>query len=86
MTNLPCRCACRVRIIQHDSRRGQPGRQEGTIDFSGSMTRLDTAGFSSVNYRRGAGEGVTDTIIGKGRFELAPIFQGMVDWSFDFGG
>jgi vitamin B12 transporter len=30
--------------------------KKGPIDFSGSITRLDTAGFSAINYRRGAAE------------------------------
>lgn len=30
--------------------------KKGPIDFSGSITRLDTAGFSAINYRRGATE------------------------------
>jgi vitamin B12 transporter len=30
--------------------------KQGPIDFSGSLTRLDTAGFSAINYRRGATE------------------------------
>lgn len=30
--------------------------KKGPIDFSGSVTRLDTAGFSAINYRRGAAE------------------------------
>jgi vitamin B12 transporter len=30
--------------------------KKGPIDFSGSITRWDTAGFSAINYRRGASE------------------------------
>ncbi|MFY4728116.1 TonB-dependent receptor plug domain-containing protein [Nitrospira sp. BLG_2] len=30
--------------------------KKGPIDFSGTITRLDTAGFSAINYRRGATE------------------------------
>jgi vitamin B12 transporter len=30
--------------------------KKGPVDFSGSITRLDTAGFSAINYRRGATE------------------------------
>lgn len=30
--------------------------KKGPIDFSGSITRWDTAGFSAINYRRGAAE------------------------------
>jgi vitamin B12 transporter len=30
--------------------------KKGPIDFSGSIARLDTAGFSAINYRRGATE------------------------------
>ncbi|MDH5348367.1 MAG: TonB-dependent receptor, partial [Nitrospira sp.] len=30
--------------------------KKGPIDFSGSIARLDTAGFSAINYRRGAAE------------------------------
>ena len=35
---------------------GSLAGKKGPIDFSGSMTRLDTAGFSAINYRRGATE------------------------------
>jgi vitamin B12 transporter len=30
--------------------------KQGPLDFSGSLTRLDTASFSAINYRRGATE------------------------------
>lgn len=32
------------------------GGKKGPIDFSGSISRWDTAGFSAINYRRGAAE------------------------------
>ncbi|MDR4467850.1 MAG: TonB-dependent receptor [Nitrospira sp.] len=35
---------------------GSLAGKKGPIDFSGSITRLDTAGFSAINYRRGAAE------------------------------
>lgn len=35
---------------------GGLGGKKGPIDFSGSITRLDTAGFSAINYRRGSAE------------------------------
>ncbi len=35
---------------------GSLSGKKGPIDFSGSITRLDTAGFSAINYRRGAAE------------------------------
>jgi len=35
---------------------GRLSGKKGPIDFSGSITRLDTAGFSAINYRRGAAE------------------------------
>ncbi len=35
---------------------GHLAGKKGPIDFSGSITRLDTAGFSAINYRRGAAE------------------------------
>lgn len=35
---------------------GSLAGKKGPIDFSGSLTRLDSAGFSSINYRRGAAE------------------------------
>ena len=35
---------------------GSLAGKKGPIDFAGSMTRLDTAGFSAINYRRGATE------------------------------
>lgn len=35
---------------------GSIAGKKGPIDFSGSLTRLDTAGFSAINYRRGAAE------------------------------
>ena len=30
--------------------------KKGPVDFSGSISRWDTAGFSAINYRRGASE------------------------------
>jgi vitamin B12 transporter len=35
---------------------GSLSGKKGPIDFSGSITRLDTSGFSAINYRRGAAE------------------------------
>ncbi len=35
---------------------GSLSGKKGPIDFSGSIARLDTAGFSAINYRRGAAE------------------------------
>ncbi|MBX3328631.1 MAG: TonB-dependent receptor, partial [Nitrospira sp.] len=35
---------------------GSLAGKKGPFDFSGSITRLDTAGFSAINYRRGAAE------------------------------
>jgi vitamin B12 transporter len=35
---------------------GSLSGKKGPIDFSGSISRLDTAGFSAINYRRGAAE------------------------------
>jgi vitamin B12 transporter len=35
---------------------GSLSGKKGPVDFSGSITRLDTAGFSAINYRRGAAE------------------------------
>ncbi|MDH4368735.1 MAG: TonB-dependent receptor [Nitrospira sp.] len=35
---------------------GSLAGKKGPIDFSGSIARLDTAGFSAINYRRGAAE------------------------------
>ena len=35
---------------------GSLAGKKGPIDFSGSITRLDTAGFSAINYRRGVAE------------------------------
>ena len=35
---------------------GSLAGKKGPIDFSGSITRLDTAGFSAINYRRDAAE------------------------------
>ncbi|MEQ1680306.1 MAG: TonB-dependent receptor [Nitrospira sp.] len=35
---------------------GSLSGKKGPIDFSGSITRLDTTGFSAINYRRGAAE------------------------------